>query len=248
VGDSSKGWRRAAERQSERHRVLGGRTGWLLVSILGAAACLPLRVPSDSRPETIRDYQIAAPDKLLITVRPEPVITRTVTVRPDGKISFDLIGELEVSGKTIPNVRQEISDRIKDFIVAPDVTVMLEESLSRKYFIFGEVGRVGYFPLVGRVTAVEALAAAGGPSRFASLNASRLTRPIPEGQGVYPVKYRDITQNGDPTTNYELQPGDVIYVPPNASARIGYALQIVFFPLQQIFGLGRDTVIQGGGL
>jgi polysaccharide biosynthesis/export protein len=225
------------------------RLGWVLIATLAALACVPPLPPSDSRPEALRDYQIAAPDVLLITVRPEPVISRQVLVRPDGKISFDLIGEVSVGGKTIPDVRQEITDRIKDFIVSPDVTVTLEESNSRRYYIFGEVARVGGFPLVGRVTAVEALAQAGGATRFAALNSSRLTRPIPEGQGLYPVRYADITEGGDPTTNYELQPGDVIYVPANTSARIGYALQVIFFPIQQVLGLGAGgarTVVLGG--
>jgi polysaccharide export outer membrane protein len=197
------------------------------------------------RPEALVDYQIAPPDVLLVTVRPEPGISRKLLVRPDGKISFDLIGELTVGGKTVADVRQEIYDRIKKFIVSPDVTVTLEESNSRRYFIFGEVNRVGGFPLTGRVTAIEALASAGGGTRFAALNESRLTRPFLEGQGLYPIHYQDIQERGEASTNYELQPGDVIYVPPNTSARIGYALQIIFFPLQQVIGLGGSAVRYG---
>jgi polysaccharide export outer membrane protein len=178
----------------------------------------------------------------MISVRPAPEITRQVVVRPDGRISFDLIGELEVQGKTVDEVRGEVTARMKEFIVHPDVTVILSQSNSRLYFMFGEVRRPGSYPLIGHVSAVQALASAGGPTRFSNLDAARLVRPT-EGQSLsYAVDFEEITERGDATTNYELQPGDIVYVPPNVFARIGYALGVVLFPFQQIIGLGSQVV------
>jgi protein involved in polysaccharide export with SLBB domain len=129
------------------------------------------------------------------------------------------------------------------------VSVTLSESHSRHFFVFGEVRRPGKYPLIGNVTTLHALAAAGGATRFASLSSSRLVRPTPEQRLVYAVNLDEISRYGNGDTNYKLQPGDVVYIPPNAWARVGHALGVVFYPLQQILGLGRSTtvIMSGGG-
>jgi polysaccharide export outer membrane protein len=194
------------------------------------------------QPSLQAEYHIAPPDVLEITVRPEPLIEREVAVRPDGRISFDLIGDVDARGRTIPELRTEIAARLKEYIVQPDVTVQLKTSASRTYFIFGEVARPGAYPIIGDVTAVHALGVAGGATRMASLDSSRLVRPSTEGELTYPIYFEAITESGYGQTNYLLQPGDVVYVPPNAFAKVGYAMGVVFFPLQQILGLGGTVV------
>ena len=224
--------------------------------VLGAVACASApRSSSDSGPPPTAAYRLAPPDLLQIVVRgvdpissPRPGegsgtgggIEREVTVRPDGKISLDLIGELDAQGKTVAEVREEITVRLKEFIVAPDVTVILRESNSRRYYVLGEVNRIGAYPLIGEVTAIEALAQAGGPTILANLNGAWLSRPEGENKVVYRIKFDDITR-GNGLTNFALRPGDVVYVPPGFSARIGNALQIIFYPLQQIIGLGNGA-------
>lgn len=221
--------------------------------IVFAAACVSApKSASDAGPPVTAAYRLAPPDVLQIVVRgiapiqdstgntASSAIEREVAVRPDGKVSFDLIGEVDAQGKTVTEVRDEIATRLKEFIVAPDVTVILRESNSRRYYVLGEVNRIGAFPLVGEVTAVEALAQAGGPTILANLNGSWLSRPEGESKVVYKIKYGDITR-GDGATNYALRPGDVVYVPPGISAQIGQALQVIFYPLQQIIGLGNGA-------
>lgn len=216
-------------------------------ALLGSLVCsasLACMTPAGNpgTPSLQAEYHIAPPDTLTIMVRPEPEISRQLVVRPDGRISFDLIGDVEVRGRTVEDVRMEISRRLKEFIVQPDVTVLLAKSESRTYYVFGEVMRPGAYALLGDVTALNALGAAGGPTRFASQNDSRLVRPSTEGELVYGVHYESMTQSGYGQTNYLLQPGDVIYVPPNGFARVGYALGVIFFPLQQILGLGGTVI------
>jgi polysaccharide export outer membrane protein len=194
-----------------------------------------------STPERLLEYRLAPPDVLRITVRPEPVIERELTIRPDGRISFDLVGEVLVEGETVEEVRAAMTAALTRYIVSPTVTVTLTASNSRRYYVFGEVGNPGSFALIGRVTAVEALATAGGSTRFAAANSARLVRSSSETPLVYPVRFDDITQRGDSTTNYELRPGDVVYVPPSTSARIGYAIATFFFPLQAILGLAAPA-------
>ncbi len=215
----------------------------LILSTLGCAA----RVAPPERPAHLLEYHVAPPDVLLISVRPDPEITREVVIRPDGRISFDLVGELEVQGKTVREIEREMSARLAEFIIHPDVTVILSESNSRKYFVFGAVGRPGVFSLIGDVRALGALFAAGGPTRFSKMDGARLVRPS-EGQSlVYTVDFEQITEQGDALTNYELQPGDIIFVPHNIFGKIGNALGVMFFPIQQILGLGRSVVYTQSG-
>ena len=204
-----------------------------------------------SAPSLEAEYHIAPPDTLIVVVRPEPAIERTLVVRPDGRVSLDLIGDVEVRGRTVADVRSEVTRRLKEFIVQPDVTVTLAKSESRTFYIFGEVMRPGGYPLVGDVTALYALGAAGGSTKFASENAATLVRPSPEGELTYPVYFESITRDGHGETNYLLQPGDVIYMPPTWSAKIGYAIQNFTYPLTAILGLGGSqaiTVMSGGAL
>jgi polysaccharide biosynthesis/export protein len=228
----------------------GVRVLFLLALAVACTGCVASG-GNPGMPSMQAEYRIAPPDTLTVTVRPEPEIVREVVVRPDGRISLDLIGDVDVRGHTTSEVREEITRRLKDFIVQPDVTVALKKSESRTFYIFGEVMRPGAYPLIGDVTAVYALGMAGGSTKFASENGASMVRPSTEGRLTYPVFYKSITREGDGRTNYMLQPGDVIYVPPTISATIGYAIQNIFFPLSAIFGLGGSqavTVMTGGAL
>ena len=229
---------------------MGFRGVLFSVVCLAALGCTT-SAGSPGLPSLQAEYRIAPPDVLEVTVRPDPQIERELTVRPDGRISFDLIGDVDARGHTIEEVRTEISTRLKEFIVQPDVTVLLKISNSRTFFILGEINRPGAYPIVGDVTAVHALGAAGGPTRMASLDNAWLVRPSPEGELTYPIHFSAITESGYGQTNYLLQPGDIVYVPPNLSARIGYALQLIFYPLQQVLGLGGTVInaaVTGGGV
>ena len=214
-----------------------------LSTLMGGCVTTP-RATGAEVSSTPATYQLAPPDLLQIVVRGvDPAIDREVTVRPDGKISFDLIGEIEAQNKTVEQVRDEIAKQLKEFIVAPDVTVILKGSNSRRYYVLGEVRTVGSYPLVGEVTAIEALASAGGPTFLANVNGAWLSRPEGETPVVYRIRFDEITR-GDGRTNYPLRPGDVIYVPPGISAQIGQTLQVLFYPLQQIIGLGNNAVVR----
>ncbi|HTO71962.1 MAG TPA: polysaccharide biosynthesis/export family protein [Myxococcota bacterium] len=222
----------------------------LVVSAVACSACMT-NTGHPGAPSFDAEYHIAPPDTLTIIVRPEPEIRRDVVVRPDGRVSLDLIGDVDVRGRTISDVRAEIARRLKEFIVQPDVTVTLTKSESRTFYIFGEVMRPGAYPLIGDVTALYALGMAGGSTKFADENSARLVRPSPEAKLVYPVYYKSIVREGEGETNYMLQPGDVIYVPPTITGTIGYAIQTIFFPIQAFMGLGGSqaiTVMTGGAL
>ena len=219
----------------------------VFVALCSFGCTAPKLIPG--APPSEPQYLVQPPDVLTISVRPAPEIQREVMVRPDGFISFDLVGEIEVGGKTIAQIHSEITKRIRKYIVHPDVTVLLAGSNSRKFYVFGEVRRPGAYPLIGRVRVVEALAMAGGPGQLAAIGRARLTRPSSEGDEAYHVDFEAITEDGSGATNFSLQPGDVIYVPASISGSIGYAIGNIFFPIQQIFGLGGPAVsVATGGV
>ena len=226
------------------------RAALLVAAAVACGACVSSS-GHPAQPSLQAEYHIAPPDTLSIIVRPEPAIQREVVVRPDGRVSLDLIGDVEVRGKTVDEVRTEVTRRLKEYIVQPDVTVSLTKSESRTFYVFGEVGRPGAYPLIGDVTALYALGIAGGSTKFADEDDSWLVRPTVEGERTYPVYLRAISRYGHGETNYMLQPGDVIYVPPTWSARIGYAIQNFTYPITAILGLGGSqavTVMTGGAL
>jgi polysaccharide export outer membrane protein len=223
--------------------VFARATASLCILLVAAGCGLPPLSPGT--PGQVGLYRVAPPDVLAIIVSPAPAVTREVTVRPDGRISLELLGDVEVEGKTIEEIKRDIENRLREYIVQPEVMVDLIASRSRFVYVFGQVRKPGSFALVGRVTAIEALAQAGGGTLFANLNASRVARlHAPEGEGetgAFRVRYKDIIERADPATNYELRQDDIIWVPPTLSARIGFFIQRLFFPLTAIFGVGRSA-------
>lgn len=194
-------------------------------------------------------YRIGPPDRLSITVLPDPAISRNVTVRPDGMISIDLVGDIPVAGRTTEEVASDIQVRISRYKRDAVVTVALESSLSSEITILGEVGSQTTFPLTRQTRMIEALGQVGGITRYGNKNRVRLIRLVDGNTHVFYSDF-EAMQNGDLSTNYLLQGGDVIVVPPTTGAAIGYAIQSVLFPIQQLLGFGTTitTKVVTGGL
>src|SRR5262249_13122665 len=125
-------------------------------------AARPGNAPVD--PKT---FIIGADDILQITVWNEPQLSRTYNVRPDGKISMPLINEINAAGLTPEKLGATIAESLSSLMQHPEVSVAVTQVLSRKYFIMGEVQRVGAFPLTVPTTVLEALVNAGGFREFA---------------------------------------------------------------------------------
>jgi polysaccharide export outer membrane protein len=200
-------------------------------------------------PQTLA-YRVGPPDQLHITILPEPLIERDATVRPDGMISVDLIGDVAASGRTTEEIAADIEGRIVRFKRDARVTVALGAALSSEITVLGEVGRPSTFPLSRQTRVVEAIGTVGGTGVYAATSRLRLIRTAESKVQVYTVDLSAI-QKGDLRTNYLLQGGDIVYVPPGVMATIGYALQAVLFPFQQLIGFGGQVstkVFTGGAL
>jgi polysaccharide export outer membrane protein len=201
-------------------------------SLLATLACArPVAPPPQAPP--IEGYVVGAPDNLRILVLPEPAIQRDVRVRPDGMISLDLVGDIQAGGLTPTQIAEAIRERITRFKRDAAVSVIVLDSPSQYVTIFGEVARPGTFSLAAETRVSEALGQVGGTRAFASHNKIRLVRTDGTTTKVLRIRLRDI-EKGDLTTNYVVEEGDLIVVPPTVLARIGYAMQMLLFPLQPL--------------
>ncbi len=126
--------------------------------------------------EAGEDYVIGLQDVLLINVWREPELSVQVVVRPDGKITMPLIDELDASGLTSKNLKDVITEKLKKYVTAPTVTVVVSEINSQIVSVIGHVSRPGAYPLGSPITVVELLARAGGFREFANQKKVRIVR------------------------------------------------------------------------
>lgn len=159
-------------------------------------------------------FVIGNDDKLNINVWKDTELTKTVQVRPDGKISMPLIGELQAAGRTPLQLENEITDKLKAFIAQPDVTVIVEQINSQKFNILGKVSKPGSYPLTATTTVLDAIAGAGGFLDFAKQKDVYILRPKPGGGEVrLHFNYKDVIKGKHTEENVRLEPHDTIVVP-----------------------------------
>lgn len=189
------------------------RTG-LATSLLAAAtlACATTKGSelAENRPEA--EYRIGREDVLEVVVWREPELTRVVPVRPDGKISLPLVGEVEAAGKTPGELQGQLSTALKEYVRDASVAVLVREINGPRFYVLGEVVRPGGFALRGPVTVVQAIALAGGRGEFAGDEVVWL-RQRPEGKPQrLSLSFGDLVQ-GEAAGAHWLRSGDVLYVP-----------------------------------
>ena len=167
-------------------------------------APMPTAAPVD--PKT---YVIGPEDILLVHVWREQELSSAVQVRPDGKITLPLIGEMEAAGQTPEGLKTKIVEALQEYIVKPEVIVSIRSVLSRKYYITGEVNRPGPFPLVVPTTVLEALTNAGGFGEFANLKKITILR---KGK-ILKFNYNEVIKGKKLEQNVLLENGDFVNVP-----------------------------------
>ena len=159
------------------------------------------------------EYKIGPQDVLRIDVWKEPEITRTVPVRPDGKISLPLLNDVQAAGLTAGQLSAFITEGLKKFINSPQVTVSVSEINSRRVYVTGEVAHAGAFPLLPNMTVLQALSSSGGFTQFAKVKAIYVLRTEDGKQVKHPFNYKEVLAGRSQEQNIALQPGDVIVVP-----------------------------------
>jgi len=203
-----------------------------VLPLIPLVACSPRPSPPPPAP-AVEGYVVGAPDVLEIHILPEPEIEREVRVRPDGMISVDLVGDVQAAGRTPTEIAQAIQADISRFKRDASVSVTVVDSPSQFVTVYGEVRRPGTFALETETRVSEAIGLVGGAMPFASLNKVRVVRTSGRDTEVIAIHLKDI-ERGDLSTNIVVEEGDLIVVPPTVLAKIGYAFQMLLFPLQPL--------------
>lgn len=161
------------------------------------------------------DYRIGVSDVIAVNVWKDTDLSGIVPVRPDGKISLPLIGDIEAAGKTTGELHDLVVTRLKPYVPDPDVTVIVQQVNSQKYFVMGQVAHPGAFDLTAPTTVIEALAAAGGFVDWAQTNKIVIVRHSAGNQtDRIRFNYKDWLKKGSKQGSpIELKNGDVIVVP-----------------------------------
>lgn len=190
-----------------------GRT--LLVLVVALLLGAPAARGADQAPQApgAGEFRLGPEDVLEISVWKDEALTKQVIVRPDGCISFPLIGEVRAAGRTVEELRREIARRLSEFIPDPVVTVMVTAINSYKIYVLGKVGKPGLYALGRPVTALQALALAGGFSPFADLDDIGIIRRENGKQVRLRFNYNQVAHGKHLEQNIVLRSGDVIVVP-----------------------------------
>lgn len=159
-------------------------------------------------------YAVQPGDILEISVWKEEDLQREVLVRPDGRFSFPLAGEVDATGKTVGDLREEIAASLQKYIPDLIVTVSVKSILGNKVYVLGQVNKPGEFVVNPRVDVMQALSMAGGTTPFAALNDIVVLRRDGNGsQRAIRFAYKDVERGRSLDQNIVLNSGDVVVVP-----------------------------------
>ncbi len=159
------------------------------------------------------NYVIGGQDVLDISVWKEVELTRTVPVRPDGKISLPLLNDVQAAGLTPTQLAAQLTEGLKKFVTNPQVTVIVAQINSQRIYILGEVTRAGAYPLLPNMTILQGLSDAGGFTQFANLKKIYMFRTENGKQVKYPFNYKEVINGKQAEENVMLRAGDTIVVP-----------------------------------
>lgn len=228
---------READEAKWEKPVIGSKRGsypmkWFLVVLMAMLSAMPAagiaqqtqapaaaptpsgatQTPSTTDSSDIAHYIIGAEDSLQITVWKEPTLSGTIPVRPDGRISLVLLGDLQAAGMTPMQLAADITQRLKKYVQDPVVSVVVLGVNSQRIFMIGEVGHVGAISMTPGMTPLQAIAAAGGLSPFAHSKRIYILRGTGAAQKKIPFDYKKALK-GDDKQGVSLEPGDTIVVP-----------------------------------
>jgi polysaccharide export outer membrane protein len=180
---------------------------WLL-------ACCGTAYAADPAAPVLPDgYKLRPGDTLVISVWKETDLQGDVLVRPDGGVTFPLVGELQAAGHTVAELTSMLEERVHKFIPDAVVTVSVKAAAGNRVYVIGKVNKPGDFPLIGDMDVMQALSLAGGATPFANTNSIRILRRDGDHQTSIPFRYRDIAHGRKLDQNILLQSGDTVVVP-----------------------------------
>ncbi len=199
---------------------------FVLVLVYWSAACSYSKPNLPPQPEygtvigpsvLVESYKMAVGDQVQVNVWKNAELSLTAPVRPDGKISIPLIGDVMAVGRTPEQLAGTIESRLANYIKSPNVTIILTKLQGHEFLsairVTGSVGTSRSLTYHQGMTVLDAILAAGSVDLYADSNNTKLHRRTKEGNEAYDIRLQDIMENGDMSTNILLLPGDVVTVP-----------------------------------
>jgi polysaccharide export outer membrane protein len=191
------------------------------MATLGVSLCSPVMAQQQRtaaatpapQVQGLSDYSISPGDELEVSVWKEPDLTKTVIVRPDGKFTVPLAGEIMAARRPVEQIQTEITNKLKKYIPEAVVTVSVTKLEGNRIYVIGQVSKPGAFTMNPRLNVVQALSMAGGMTPFAALNDIIVLRSTATSQRVLPFRYGDVSKNRNLEQNIQLEAGDVVIVP-----------------------------------
>jgi len=180
------------------------------------------QVPAEGKPAAVSSrvpdvdsstYRVGAEDMIEIAVWREEGLKKELLVRPDGGVSFPLIGEVQAAGKTALEIRDDVAKRLEKFIPDAAVSVTILKTGSQRIYVLGKVNKPGEFPVGRSVDVLQALSMAGGLTPFADSNDIRVVRREGARQVILPFEYVRVVRGDKLEQNIQLRSGDVVVVP-----------------------------------
>jgi polysaccharide export outer membrane protein len=192
--------------------------GIMIGLMIGCAATLNKEALEEATKPVSKEFLLGPEDVLEVTVWRNQDLSRTVVVRPDGKISLPLIGDVQASGLTAAQVAAKIAARLTEFKENPNVSVSIKEVNSYFIYVLGEVLKPGKYPIKSYATVLQGVSLAGGFTNFASKNRMAVLRTVTNGDGEprqirIPVPYDELVSGTGAIENFVLKSGDTIVVP-----------------------------------
>ena len=184
----------------------------MVFTVLLALACLAVAAEAQRPKATFfgdGEYFLGPEDVIEVWVWKEPDLSTTVTVRPDGKLSLPLIGELEAREKTALQLEEEIRNKLNGYLAEPVVTVIVKEVNFPKISVLGKVNKPDVYKIKQKITVLDAIALAGGFTHYAKRDRVTIIRNNSSTQQRYQVNLKDPDKEGTPVY---LQPFDTVYV------------------------------------
>lgn len=163
--------------------------------------------------QELTDYKLSPGDQLEISVWKEPDLTKTVVIRPDGKFTMPLAGEIAGAGRTLSQVQTDIQTRLLKYIPEAVVTAALVVMEGNRIYVIGQVNKPGTFVMNPRFNVLQALSVAGGLTPFASTNDIIILRSSGGKQRMIPFRYGEVIKGRNLEQNLVLEAGDVVIVP-----------------------------------
>jgi polysaccharide export outer membrane protein len=171
----------------------------------------PEKKPAPAAAPVSPDYRLVPGDKLRVEVYKDTQLSQSLQVRPDGKITLPLLGDIPAAGKTPTELRDTLTASLREYITNPVVTVIVVEATPSTIYVMGEVNRPGTLAVHGPISILQVLAMAGGFRDFAHTKDIRILRKTSTGLKTLNFNYNEaIKGNGNPL---QLEPGDTVIVP-----------------------------------